>query len=138
MSAISAGRGYPGKGEGWILFAGIILMMVGILNAVWGIAAIGSAAFFDADATYILSNLDVWGWVTLVVGAGQIFAALSVWRGGSFGRWFGIGVAAISAIVTLMSISAYPFWALAIFAVDVLVVYALAAYGGDPRIAAAD
>ena len=53
----------PYRGSGWILFAGVLLMMGGVLNAFWGISAIGGSAFFDADATYILSNLDTWGWI---------------------------------------------------------------------------
>jgi membrane protein implicated in regulation of membrane protease activity len=45
-------------------------------------------------------------------------------------RWFGILVAALSSIGALLSIPAYPFWSLAIFAIDVLIIYGLAAYGG--------
>jgi hypothetical protein len=66
----------------------------------------------------------------------QVIAALSIWQGGGYGRWFGIGVAGLSSIGALMSIPAYPFWSLAIFALDVLIIYGLAAYGGDRRLAA--
>ena len=62
-------------GGGWILFAGIMLMLVGILNVIWGIAAIGDSSFFVNDQKYILSNLNTWGWVTLILGAVQIAAA---------------------------------------------------------------
>ena len=62
----------------------------------------------------------------------------STMYGGSFGRWFGITVAGLNAIAALLSIPAYPFWSLAIFALDVIVIYGLAAYGGDPRLAARD
>jgi hypothetical protein len=128
--------GDPLRGSNWILFAGVLLMMGGVLNAFWGIAAIGGSAFFDADATYILSDLDTWGWIVTAVAALQILAALSVWRGGAFGRWAGIAVAGLSAISALMSISAYPLWSLAIFGIDVAVIHALARWGGDPEIAA--
>lgn len=67
---------------------------------------------------------------------GQCFAAFSIWQGGGYGRWFGICVAALSAIGALLSIPAYPFWSLAIFAIDVLIIYGLAAYGGQRRYAA--
>jgi hypothetical protein len=120
-------------GGGWILFAGIMLMLVGILNVIWGIAAIGDSSFFVNDQKYILSNLNTWGWVTLILGAVQIAAAYSIWAGNQFGRWFGIGVAGLSAIGALLSLPAYPFWSLAIFAVDILVIYGLAAYGGQHR-----
>ena len=121
------------SGEGWLLFAGIMVVIVGVLNVIYGIAAIGNSSFFVNDQKYILSNLNTWGWVTLILGALQILAAFSIWRGGQFGRWFGIGVAGLSSIAALLSLPAYPFWSLAIFAVDILVIYGLAAYGGQHR-----
>ena len=63
----------------------------------------------------------------------QIVAAFSIWSGGGFGRWFGIGAAGLSAIAALMSLPGYPFWSLAVFAIDVLIIYGLAAYGGGHR-----
>jgi hypothetical protein len=122
------------QGAGWVLFAGLMLCLVGVLNVIYGIAAIGDSRFFVGDATYILSGLNTWGWIMLILGAAQIVAALSIWKGGQFGRWFGIGVAGLNAIGALMSISAYPFWSLAVFTLDILVIYGLAAYGGDPRV----
>jgi hypothetical protein len=133
MRSPTAQGAYEAPGGGWILFAGIMLMLVGVLNVIWGIAAIGDSSFFINDQKYILSNLNTWGWVTLILGAVQILAAYSVWNGNQFGRWFGIATAALSSIGALMSIPAYPFWSLAIFAVDILVIYGLAAYGGQHR-----
>jgi hypothetical protein len=127
---------YPPEGGGWVLFAGIMIMMLGVLNAIWGIAAIGNSSFFVEDTRYILSGLNTWGWVVLIIGALQLVAAFSIWSGGRFGRWFGIAVASLNAIAALLSIPAYPFWSLAIFAVDVLVIYGLATYGGHRRVAA--
>jgi hypothetical protein len=122
------------EGAGWVLFAGIMIALVGVLNVIYGIAAISDSRFFTDDATYILSGLNTWGWITLLLGVGQIVAAGSIWKGGEAGRWFGIAVAMLSAIAALMSIAAYPFWSLAVFALDILVIYGLAAYGGDPRV----
>jgi hypothetical protein len=127
---------YPAEGAGWVLFAGIMIMMVGVLNIFWGIAAIDNSRFFVNDSTFIFSNLNTWGWIVLIIGALQLAAAFSIWAGGSFGRWFGIAAATVNAIAALLSIPAYPFWALAIFAVDVLVIYGLSTYGGDRRIVA--
>ena len=71
--------------------------------------------------------------MAVILGAVQILAAYSVWNGNQFGRWFGIVTAGLSSISALMSLPAYPFWSLAIFAVDILVIYGLAAYGGRHR-----
>src|SRR3954467_13411017 len=118
------------KGSGWLLFAGIMIVMVGILNVIYGIAAIGNAHFFVANQKYILSDLNTWGWVMLILGALQVLAAFSIWSGAGFGRWFGIGPAALNAIASLMADTAYPFWALVVFTIDILIIYGLAAYGG--------
>ncbi len=119
-------------GVGWIMFAGIMLMIAGVLNVIYGIAAIDNSKFFvhTTETQYILSSLNTWGWITLILGALQILAAFSIWAGGTFGRWFGIAVAGLSAIGALMAIPAYPFWSLAVFAIDILIIYGLAAYGG--------
>ncbi len=131
-----ASGGYPGEGSGWVLFAGVMIMMVGILNVIWGIAAIDGSSFFVEDQRFILSDLNTWGWIVLVIGALQLAAALSIWAGGTFGRWFGIAAATCNAIAALLAIPAYPFWSLAIFAVDILIIYGLATYGGNRRVTA--
>ena len=56
----SAQGAYDEPGGGWLLFAGIMLMVVGVLNVIWGIAAIGNSSFFINDSKYILSNLNTW------------------------------------------------------------------------------
>lgn len=119
------------KGVGWVLFAGIMILMVGFLNVIYGIAAIDESGFFVEDTKYILSDLRTWGWVTLILGIVQVIAAYSIWNGGGFGKWVGITLSVVSAIVALLSMPAYPFWSLAIFAVDILIIYGLAAYGGQ-------
>ena len=119
-------------GAGWVMFAGIMLLIVGVLNVIYGIAAVGNSKFFVHETQYILSGLNTWGWVTIILGALEIIAAFSIWAGGGFGRWFGILVAGLSAIGALLSMPAYPFWSLAVFAIDILIIYGLAAYGGQP------
>ena len=118
-------------GTGWVTFAGIMIMLAGVLNVIWGIAAISSSGFFVGSPGFIVSDLHTWGWVVLFVGALELLAAGSIWAGGEFGRWFGIVAATLNAVSALMSIKAYPFWALAVFAIDVMVIYGLAAYGGE-------
>jgi hypothetical protein len=121
------------SGSGWLVFTAIILAIVGVLNIIYGIAAISDSTFFVADTKYILSDLNTWGWVTLILGALQLLACVSVYRGGQFGRWFGILAASLSIIAALLSIPAYPFWSLAVFAVDLMIIYGLAVYGGRGR-----
>jgi hypothetical protein len=111
---------------GWWIFAGILLGIAGVLNIIYGIAAIGDSKFFTNNATYILSGLNTWGWVTLLLGVLEIIAAASLFAGGTFGRWIGILAAGLSAIAALLSIPAYPLWSLCIFALSIIVLYELA------------
>jgi hypothetical protein len=104
------------------------------LNVIWGIAAVSGSHFFVANAHYIISDLNTWGWIVIGFGAIEALAALSIWRGGSFGRWFGILVAGVAVLVAMMSIPAYPFWSLTLVALDILVIYGLASYGGKPEL----
>jgi hypothetical protein len=116
--------------SGWVTFAGIMLFIAGVLNVIYGIAAIGASKFFIQDQKYILSNLNTWGWVTLLLGILQLVAAFSLWAGGLYGRAVAILAASLSAVGALLSLPAYPFWSLAIFAIDIIVIYQVAMYGG--------
>ncbi len=121
------------EGGGWLLFASIMIAIAGVLDIIWGIAAIGNSKFFTQNATYILSGLNTWGWIVLIIGVLQLFAAYSISVGGQYGRWLGIAVASVNSIAALMSIPAYPFWSLCLFGIDILVIYGLAAYGGQHK-----
>ncbi len=122
-----------GDRSGWVTFAVVLLTIAGVLNVIYGIAAIGDSSFFVDDTRYILSGLNTWGWVTLVIGVVMLFAALSLLYGGTFGRIIGIAAASLSAIAALLSIPAYPFWSLAIFALDVVIIHQIATRGTEGR-----
>jgi hypothetical protein len=112
---------------GWWIFAACLLLIASVLNIIWGISAIGNANFFDDNVDFLVSNLKTWGWITLILGIMQGFAAFSLGAGGGFGRWFGLFTAILMAINSLMSIPGYPFWSLCVFALSIIIVYELAA-----------
>ena len=118
------------RGTGWLVFAGILILIVGVMNVIYGIAAIDNSSFYVQDAKFVLSDLNTLGWVVLVVGVIQLFAAIGIWRGGQVGRWIGIVSACANAILQLVFIAAYPFLSLALFTLNLLVIYGLVAYGG--------
>src|SRR4029078_4267990 len=116
--------------SGWVRFAAVVLFIRGVLNVSWASAAIAASKFFVQDQKYILSNLNVWGWITLIIGLAQLFGAFSLWSGGLYGLFIAILMASISAVASLLSIPAYPFWSLAVFALDIIVIYQVSLYGG--------
>jgi hypothetical protein len=118
------------SGYGWVVFATLMLGLTATWNFFDGIMAISSAHVFVADAKYVFSDLNTWGWIVLILGIVQGVAALMLLTGSEFARWFGIASAGLNAIGQLMFVPAYPWWGVAMFAVDILIIYGLAVYGG--------
>jgi hypothetical protein len=97
---VNAPRDRGGRGTSWVLFAAIMARHRGaILNVIWGLVAIAKSSFLVSDASYILlTDPRAWGWIALGIGALEFLSAFSIWRGGAFGRWFGIAVAVLGII----------------------------------------
>jgi hypothetical protein len=117
------------SGYGWIVFAGILLLVVGSLNTIYGIAAIGDSKFFVNNTEYVFSNLNTWGWIVLCLGVAQLLVAFGVFAKNQFARWTGVFILSLNAIAQMLFLPAAPFLALAILAMDILAIYGLAAYG---------
>jgi len=121
------------RGTGSAVFASILLMVAGTVNVIYGIAAISDSKFFVGQTRYVFSNLNTWGWITLLLGVIAIIAGVSVARGGVFGRTIGIFIASITAIGALLGVGgAYPFWSLGVFAICIVVIHGLAVYDPEP------
>src|SRR5829696_863197 len=118
------------RGDGWVVFAGIMLMIVGVVNVIGGIAAIDDANFYTANAQFVFADLNTYGWAITILGSIQVLVALGIWARNGFSRWMGVLFASLNAVAQLLMIQAYPFWALSLFALDILVIYGLITYGG--------
>ena len=130
-----AGSSYPGAheeahGTGWLLFAGTMLVVVGTLNMIGGIAAIDNSKFFVNDAKYLLGDLNTWGWVALTFGVAQVLTAFGIWARSTAATFLGMLFVGLNAIAQLLDIPAYPLWSLALFSLDILILFGLAVYGG--------
>jgi hypothetical protein len=132
----AGGRHAQGQGYGLVLFASVLLVIVGCFNLIYGIAAIANSHVFTANAHYVFGNLRTWGWITLIIGILQLAAAGGVLAGNQLARWFGVLVLGLSAIDQMFFIPAYPFWSLMIIAVDVVALYGLCAYGSRSNLEA--
>jgi hypothetical protein len=133
-------RGTGGRqveGHGLILFASVMLVIIGCFNLIYGIAAIANSHVFVANAHYVFGNLRTWGWITLIIGVLLLLAAAGVMAGNQLARWFAVAVLALNAIDMMFFIPAYPFWALVILAADVVALYGLCAYGSRANLQAA-
>ena len=118
--------------SGWSLFAAVIMITVGIFSALDGLAAIIKDQFFVVVGDYAF-KLDVtaWGWIHLVLGILLVVTGYFVLQGAGWARGVGIGLAVLSAIANFLALPYYPFWAVLIIALDVLVIWGLCAWQPD-------
>jgi hypothetical protein len=124
------------RGAGRVVFAALLLLMIGTLNIIYGIGAVSDAKFFVNDTRYILTNLHTMGWVIIILGVIQLTAGFSLMAGNAYGRVIAIVAGSLGAIGALLSIGdGHPFWELAIFALCVWVVHGVVVYGDDERAA---
>ncbi len=118
------------RGVGSALFVGILLMVAGVLNVVYGIAAVGDANFFVNDTQYVFSSLHTWGWITIILGVIQLTGAFSLFAGNIYGRVIGIAAATLGAIGALLDVGgAHPWWSLGIFAICLVCIHGLIVLG---------
>jgi hypothetical protein len=136
----SAGRAEEASGwaVGFILFAAIMMIMAGTFQFFAGLVAIFNDQFYVATRNYIFQfDATTWGWIHLVVGLIVAFAGWGVLSGRTWARVVGITVALLSALANFLFIPYYPFWALTVITLDIFVIWALAAHGGELRDATA-
>jgi hypothetical protein len=120
-------------GSGLLIFAMAMMAFAGMWAIFEGIAAIAGSRVFVADAVFVFSNLNSWGWIVLGLGTLLLLSAFTLFTGSQFARWFGITAAGLNAAGQLFFLQAYPLWAICMFAADVTIIYALAVYAG-PRL----
>jgi hypothetical protein len=123
------------RGEGavgWAVFAAVMLLMSGSFNAIEGFVALLNGNWL-ADTTALPIEVDyaAWGWTWLIFGSLVVAAGLGVLAGQTWARIVGVTFAALNAIVQMLFVPAYPFWALSVVVVDIIVIWALTAHGGD-------
>jgi hypothetical protein len=119
---------------GWIVFAGVMLLIGGSLNIFYGIiAAVNDdwVVFTNRSAVYI--DVSEWGWVHIILGAIVFLAGIGVFSGNILARIVGVIVASISLLANFLFIPVYPLWALIVITIDALVIWALTAHGREMR-----
>jgi hypothetical protein len=119
------------EGAGWLLFAGVVLLIMGIsriLDAIWAFRFKGSVPDHLQDSLFG-QTLSSYGWVWLVMGILLILSGIGIFSRNQYARWFGIVVASLAAVSSMAWMPYYPVWALVYMGLGILVVYALGTYG---------
>jgi hypothetical protein len=125
------------EGEGWLLYASIMLVIVGTLNFFHGLALIANDDLLvtgpDAEVV-VVADVTTWGWVILILGVLEFFAGFGVLAQQQWARWFGIIVASLALIAQFpVFFGPYPLWSMLMVILCALVIYGLAAYGGKDQ-----
>jgi hypothetical protein len=121
---------------GWAAFAGLLMIVIGFLDFFQGlIAVIRDQYYVLTPERIIVFDLTTWGWITLIWGIVLVFAGGSLLTGKGWARWFAIVLASVNFFVQLgfVGSNAYPLWALAALAMNVLVLYALIVRWSDVK-----
>ena len=117
---------------GLTVFAGVMMIMLGVFQAIQAVVALFNDNFYVAGQKWVFEfDLTAWGWIHLIVGALIVVAGFFVFRGAVWARAVGIGIAAISAVLNFMWLPYYPLWSMLIIALDVFVIWALTVHGRD-------
>ena len=133
-SAARAEEEPSGAAVGFILFAAIMMIMAGVFQAISGLVGIFENEFYVATRNYLFQfDATTWGWIHLVVGLIVAFAGWGLLSGRTWARAVGITVALVSATANFLFIPYFPFWSLLVITLDIFVIWAIAAHGGELR-----
>lgn len=117
---------------GMTLFAAMMMMLVGVFQAIFGLVALFNDTFYVVGEEWVFQfDVTTWGWVHLIVGVVVAVAGYFVLTGAVWARTVGVLMAMISAVLTFMALPYYPIWAILIITLDVFVIWALIAHGRD-------
>ena len=114
--------------SGWAAFAGIVLLMVGAFNAIFGLTAIfEDETLTEVGGRVIVWDLTAWGWIHLIFGVLQVLAGLGLFAARGWARWAAIVFAMLNAIGQVAFITVFPLWTILVITLDLIVLYQLTA-----------
>src|SRR5512144_1310421 len=126
-----AGVREPG---GWVTFAAVMLIVVGALDGLWGLAAVLNDEVVTVGGRgVIVWDISAWGWFHLILGAVLLLTAWGLWTLRGWARWTAVALAALSAVMQVGVLPAFPLWALIVIGLDVIIIYGLTARW-EPRV----
>jgi hypothetical protein len=116
------------RGTGWIVYSGVMLTIVGLLDIVDGLWAIDRA---DTKSNQLLyaDKLGGWGWFYLILGIILVLTGIGIFFRAQVARWIGVVLAGIAIVANMLWVFVFPVTSLIIILLASLVVYGLVVYG---------
>ena len=121
-----------GWAAGWITFAGVVMIMLGVFHAIAGLAEIIDDDAYVLTQEYVFKfNVQTWGWIHLIGGIIVFFAGFGVFRGAVWARTIGVIIAMISVIANFAWLLYSPVWSIVMISLGIAVIWALTVHGRD-------
>lgn len=113
-------------GRGWAVFAGVMLLIIGGLDALYGLAAIlNNEVVVVGGHGVIVFDITTWGWITLILGLVLLLTGIGLLMQSGVARWTAVGLIAVGAVLQLPWFPAAPLWTILVIALSVMVIYEL-------------
>lgn len=123
----------PSGWVGWLIFVGVMMILLGLFHAIAGLVAIFDEDYFTVGKNDLVVevNYDVWGWTHLIAGVIVVLAGIALMSGKMWARIVAVALAGVSAIVNIAFLSAFPAWCAIMIGLDVLVIWAVCVHGRE-------
>ena len=120
---------------GWVVLAALTLVVVGAVQVVQALVAFFRPSYYYVPASALAVRLDysTWGWLQLLMGLLMLAAGYGLLAGQAWARMTAVVLAGLSALANLTFVAAYPWWALTLIALDVVIIYAVSVHGAEAR-----
>jgi hypothetical protein len=130
--ALPSDPGYSPGAVGITVFAGVLMVLSGTLQAVQGVVALANDTFYVVGEEYLFEfDVTSWGWIHLIMGVVVALAGVGLFRGAVWARTVAVIVASVSIIANFMWMPYYPFWSMTVIAFDIFVIWAATMHGRD-------
>jgi hypothetical protein len=114
--------------NGWIVFAGVIMLVMGFLDAMWGLAAvINNEVVTVGGHGVVVWDISAWGWGHLILGTLVALTGLGLLAGQGWARWLGVFFVSLDLLVQFGTFTLFPLWSIMIIAIDIIIIYQLTA-----------
>ncbi len=118
----------PAGVNGWIVFAGVIMLVMGFLDAMWGLAAvINNEVVTVGGHGVIVWDISAWGWGHLILGTLVALTGLGLLAGQGWARLLGVFFVSLDLLVQFGTFTLFPLWSIMLIAIDIVIIYQLTA-----------
>ena len=117
----------------WVVFGGVMMIMLGAFQVIEGLVALFDDGFYAVKSNGLIVHVDytTWGWAHIVIGVVAALTGVGLLAGNMAARIVGVGICFLSALVNLLFISAYPIWSTIMITLAVLVIYSIIVHGRE-------